>query len=250
MKIKEILDIPEKCFVGSSMSKTDFYNFAQLKSRDKKIFTESIDKITLVYTLQEENIRITPYKDKIREYTEVHIYNVSLKKMDKTDRIADIILRTIPYPMILVFEFENKIKLYVAHIKDHLADSEKITLEETISTNWININNLDNIDKKLFKSLQLENLSFSHFYKFYTDIVNNIIIYDVSKVVGRDLSPTVRLSPEEIKKIKDEIDRVDNEIKLKENQSKKETQINKQVDINIEIYKLKKEKEKLKKNLS
>ncbi|MDR2624033.1 MAG: DUF4391 domain-containing protein [Methanobrevibacter sp.] len=229
MKIKEILDVPEKCFVGTPMSKKDFYDHAQLKTRDIKIFTDIIDKITWVYALQEENIRITPYKDNLRDYTEVHVYNVSLKtykegKTDKSiDRIADIILRTIPYPMILVFQYQNEIKLHVSHIKEHLSDSTKITLEGSISTDWIDLDNLDEIDKKLFDSLKLENLNFSHFYKFYSDIVDNINIYNASKLVGRDLSVRMKLSPDEIKTIQDEIANKNREIELKRNQIRKET---------------------------
>jgi len=252
MKIKEILNIPEKCFVGTPMSKKDFYEYAQLKTRDKKIFTNIIDKITWVYALQEENIRITPFKDNIRDYTEVHLYNISLKtykegKTDKNiDRIADIILRTIPYPMILVFQFKNKIKIYVANIKDHLSDSSKITIEETISTNWIDLANLDKIDKKLFKSLQLENLSFSHFYKFYNDIIDNINIYNASKLVGRDLAINVNQSPDEIKAIYDEITDKNREIELRRAQIKKETQFNKRIEINIEIKEIENEIDGLK----
>jgi uncharacterized protein DUF4391 len=255
MKIKEILNIPEKCFVGTPMSKKDFYDYAQLKTRDKKIFTEIIDKIIWVYALQEETIRITPFKNSIRDYTEVHVYNVSLKtyeegKTDKSiDRIADIILRTIPYPMILVFEFKNKIKLYFAHTREHLSDSSKITLEEIISTDWIDLDNLDEIDKKLFELLKLENLSFSHFYKFYSDIVDNINIYNGSKLVGRDLTISVKLSPDEIKAIQDEIDSKNREIELKKNQLKEESQFNKQVEKNVEINKLKEDKKNLKQKL-
>ncbi|MDR0911678.1 MAG: DUF4391 domain-containing protein [Methanobrevibacter sp.] len=247
MKIKEILNIPKKCFVGTPMSKKDFYDFAQLKTRDIKIFTDIIDKITWVYALQEENIRITPFKDSIREYTEVHVYDVSLKtyKEEKTDknidRIADIILRTIPYPIILVFEYQNKIKLYVSHIKEHLSDSTKIKLEGPISTNWINLDNLDKIDEKLVDSLKLENLSFSHFYRFYSDIVDNINIYNGSKLVGRDLSLTVKLSPDEIKAIQEEIASKNKEIELKKNHIKKETQFNRKIEINIEIKGIEKE---------
>lgn len=256
MKIKEILNIPEKCFVGTPMSKKDFYDYAKLKTRDIKLFTDVIDKITWVYALQEENIRITPFKDSIRDYIEVHIYNISLKdykegKTDKNiDRIADIILKTIPYPMILIFEFKSKIKLYVAHIRDHLSDSTKITLEEIISTNWIDLANLDEIDNNLFESLQLENLSFSHFYKFYSDIVDNINIYNASKLVGRDLAINVKLSPNEIKAIYDEIADKNREIELRKNQLKKESQFNKQIEINVEINVLKEEVEGLKEKLT
>ncbi|KZX16418.1 DUF4391 domain-containing protein [Methanobrevibacter curvatus] len=245
MKINEIFNIPKECEVGSKIPKKQFYENANLKTRDKSIFTDNIHKILWCYSLKEENIRITEYKDSIRDYKEVEIFHVSLKKADKINRIADVILRTITYPTLIIFQFNNKIQLFVAHKKEHLSDSSKVTLEEIISTEWIDLENLDNIDKKLFESLQLENLSFSNFYKFYSDIVDNINVYNASKAVGRDLALGVKLSPDEIKEIKDEIDRINDEISLKRNQSKKETQFNKQMEFNIEIHNLQEEIKKL-----
>ena len=95
MKIEEILKIRNECIVGNFIPKTQFYEFGGLKSRDKAIFTDDIKKIHWCYSLREDNIRITPYKDKIRDYKEVEIIKVSLKKevtMGKIERIADIIL--------------------------------------------------------------------------------------------------------------------------------------------------------------
>jgi len=155
--------------------------------------------------------------------------------MGKIERIADIILRTIPYPSVLIFEIEKNILLALSHKQEHKSDSTKTTLEDLILTNWIDLANLDEIDKKLFESLNIKNLSFSHFYRFYSDIVDNINIYNGSKLVEKDLTVSVKLSPDEIKIIHEEIANKSKEIELKRNQIKKETQFNKQVEINIKI---------------
>ena len=165
--------------------------------------------------------------------------------MGKIERIADIILRTIPYPSVLIFEIEKNILLALSHKQEHKSDSTKTTLEDLILTNWIDLDNLDEIDEKLFDSLNINNLSFSHFYKFYSEIVDNINIFNGSKLVKRDLSVSIKLSPDEIKAIQEEIVSKNNEIKLKRNLIKKETQFNKVVEINIEIKEVEKEIEEL-----
>lgn len=241
--IKNILNIPKECEFDNIIAKDNF----ELKARDQKIFTENIERIKLIYSLKEENIRIKPYKDTEREYLEVQVINITLKKDAKLDRIADIVLRAIPYPIILSFEFKNKVRLFVSHQKESLIDTTKITLEEIISTNWIDPENTDEIDKKLFKSLQIENLNYSNFYKFYNDIVTSLIVYNSSKYVGKDLT---NLSIEKIKEIQDEIDIIDNEIAKKRAEIKKETQFNKELEINMKIHNLRLKKEELEKQLT
>ena len=64
------------------------------------------------------------------------------------------------------------------------------------------------------------------------------------------MSVSAKLSPEEIKAIQEEIESKSKEIELKRNQIKKETQFNKQVDINVEINGLREEIKELESELS
>ncbi|MDL2246998.1 DUF4391 domain-containing protein, partial [Methanobrevibacter sp. OttesenSCG-928-K11] len=193
--IENFLDFPDKCSLGNFIPKNSFYENNILNSKDKKIFTENIEKITWLYSFKEENINIAPFEDDTRKYNEIELINVLLKQDKKENQIAEIILKGIPYPMLLVFEFNGKVKLFVSHIREHLSDSTKIILEDIISTNWIDLDNLDNIDKKLFESLKIENLSFSNFYKFYNDILGAVIIYNGSRTVNRDVAISTKLNP-------------------------------------------------------
>ncbi|MDR0911744.1 MAG: DUF4391 domain-containing protein [Methanobrevibacter sp.] len=258
MEIKEIFNVPDSCSVGTFIPKKQFYEFQELNNRDRNIFIELIEKINWLYTLKEKNIRISPYTNKNRDYCEVEIIQIMLKENKnitnkKIERIADIILRGILYPLVLIFQInknnETNIKIAVSHIKNHLSDSSKITLDGIIFTNWIDLENLDEIDLNLFNSLNIENLSFSHFYKFYSDIVDNIIIYNASKNLEKQLDVHLKDS-KEVKDIYDEINDLNREIKLKKNQITNETQFNRQVEINIEINDLKNEIKSLKVKLS
>ena len=97
-------------------------------------------------------MNIKPFKDEIREYNEIEFINVLLKVPYKIKRIADIIMRTIPYPIVLTFENENKIRIFTGHQSTNLSDSSKNTIDEFIFTDWIDLNNLDDNDQRLFKS--------------------------------------------------------------------------------------------------
>lgn len=225
--IEELLTIPDECKVNDIIAKDVIFSEGGLKSSDKKIFTNYVKQIRWLYSLNKENIGIDSYTDEVKDYLEVEIINIVLKEDKKLNRIADIVMRVIPYPMVLVFEFRDNIQLFVSHQSESLVDSSKITLDEIISTDWILFDDMDEIDE----NLKLNNLDYSNFYKFYDSIIQNIIKYNGSKSVGHE----VNLSVEEIKRINDEIASLESEIKTKKAAIKKETQFNRKVELNIEI---------------
>ena len=130
------LNIPDSCYIGSTIYKKLFYQNANMSSSDKSLFTDVINKIVWLYCLKPETINIPAYKDEIREYPEIEVIEVILNKEYGLNRIAEIIMRTIPYPMLLIFKLEDKIRFYVAHQRTSQSDSSKNTIEEFISTDW------------------------------------------------------------------------------------------------------------------
>ena len=131
------LNIPDSCFIGSTIYKKLFYENANLSSSDKYLFSDIIDKIVWLYCLKPETINVQAYMDEVREYPEIEVIEVIVNKDYGLNRIAEIIMRTIPYPMLLIFKLEDKIRFYVAHQRTSQSDSSKNTIEEFIATDWL-----------------------------------------------------------------------------------------------------------------
>ncbi|MDZ4171401.1 MAG: DUF4391 domain-containing protein [Methanobacteriaceae archaeon] len=241
-QIKEFLDIPASCDVNNVIFKKLLYEKMELKKADRDILTKYVDKILWCYSLKENNINIKKFKDEKLEYDEIEFINVYLKAPNKLKRLADIIMRIIPYPMLLSFEYGNEIRIFTGHQRISLADNSKNTIEEYIYTDWIDLNNLDEIDKELFEGLKLQNLSFTNFYSFYNDIIGAIIKYNTSKLSG---GSSIVLPIDEMKNIYDEIKAIDYEIDILRSQIQKETQFNRMVELNMEIKRLKDNREEL-----
>jgi len=239
--ISEYMDIPPKCELGRTIFKKLFFENAKLNRADKELFIRHVEKIKWNYCLKPTNINIKPFKDDIREYSEVEFITVKIKFPDKTKRLAEIIMRSIPYPIVLIFENNNKIQFFTAHQRINLADSSKNTIEEFIFTEWIYLDNLDEQDKKLFESLNIKNLSFTNFYTFYNDIADNIIKYNGSKLVNKDIEH----DSDKIKEVHDAIKDINTKIELIKSKIKKETQFNRQMEMNMQIKELEEKKEQM-----
>lgn len=234
MENYEFFNIPRSCEVKNTIFKKLFYENAGLSAADKTLFTDSISKITWLYCLKPETINIQPYKDDTREYEEVEIIEVELDKEKRTDRIAEIVMRNIPYPTVLVFRLHQKIKLYVAHQRNSLSDNSKNAIEELVSTEWV-----DN-DSVLLEKLDIMQMRFTNFYALYSDIVDIMSIYNLSEIMATDENITGAEARELSAKIED----IEQDIASLRAKLKKESQFNRKMELNIEIKRLEQLKNK------
>lgn len=253
--IEDILEVPRDCIVDSVIPKKDVFEAADLNNKDKRIFIDLVKQIKWCYNFTEENIRIEKYVDEIRRYDEVELINITLKydnvhkidigkfkEDDKIDRIADIVMRFIPYPIILTIQYDNELKFYAAHIRESKADSEKIVIDgKILFTNWMNVDNLNEIEDDFISKIQFNNLNRTDFYKFYNTYFEAVVQHDGAIIAGG----TVNLSVDEIKKIYDEISILDLKIKEIEKEISEENNFNDKIELNIKAHRLKEEKEML-----
>lgn len=253
--IEDILEVPTNCVVDSVIPKKEVFEAADLKNKDKRIFTDLIKQIKWCYNFTEDNIRVEKYVDEKRRYDEVELININLKydnvhkidvgkfkEDDKIDRIADIVMRFIPYPIILTMQYDNELKFYTAHIRESKADYDKIVIDgKILSTNWMNIDNLSEIEDDFISKIQFDNLDRTDFYSFYNSYFEAIVQHDGAIMAGG----TVNLSVEEIRRIYDEIYVLDLKIKEVEKEISQEDNFNAKMDLNIKTHEFKQEKEKL-----
>lgn len=261
MLIEEILDMPKDTVIGSVIPKKTLFEATEINKSDKDVFTKFVKQMNWCYKINDESLRVVPYRDDEREYLEMEVFNILLKEETfevyfhntgnyhrydaKLDRIADIILRFIPYPILIAFQFKNEVKLYGSHIKESLTDFDKITLDEIINTNWINFDDLTEFDEELFDNLKLNNLDFANVFTFYDSILTAIIRYNGSKEIGQK----VELSSEEIQEIMNQIKVIDRQIFELKAKIKKENNFNKQFELSIQIKELEMDKKILQDDL-
>ena len=218
--------------VGSTIFKKLFYENANLSSGDKSLLADVIHKVEWVYCLKPETINIPAYKDEVREYPEIEVIEVVVNKDYKLQRVAEIIMRAIPYPMLLIFKHEDKKRFFVAHQRTSQSDSSKNTIEEFVTTDWLAG------DSPLFARLDIKQMRFTNLYTLYSDIVDAISIYNLSAI-----TPTTGdLTGAEARKLLAMVEEIDREIDSLRSKLRKETQFNRRMELNIEIKKLERRK--------
>lgn len=230
MDIYNKLNIPDECRINRTVFKKMFYDNAVISKGDKDLFIDSIDKITWIYCLNQDNMNIPAYVTEEREYLEMEIIEVTLSENKGIKRIAEIIMRAIPYPMLLIFSFEGKYQLWAAHQRFSLADNSKVTLEEPIFTEWQEKNSI------LWDRLNISKLRYTNFYDMYSDLIDAIAVFNVIKLTDKEING------EDARKLLRRNAEIDSQIAALRAELKKATEFNRKMEINMKIKKLEKER--------
>lgn len=231
------LDIPEDCLLNKRVFKKLFEENTRLDVTDKKSLKDDVQEIRWLYTLKPTTINIPPYADEQRDYPEVAVLLVTLSMPTRYKRIAAFMQRAIPYPLLLLFSHEESIAVSLADKRLNQADKEKLVIENSFDTEWIDLGNPTAIQHQFLGDLSIKNLSFLHFYAFYQDFCARIVALNCASYsgwyvvkLGEEASPQNRLQRlREVQKLEQ------TQAELR-NRLKKETQMARQVAINSDIH--------------
>jgi len=230
--------IPQSCHLGKRVYKKLFFENAQLGVTDKKAFQEDIDSVTWQYTLKPNTIPVSPYEDQEREYLEIAVLQVNLRENRRYKRIAEVIHRAIPYPLALIFIHENAVAVCLAHKRFSQAEREKIVVDEFFFTDWIDPNVSTNGEAEFLGSLNFEQLPQTDFFSLYSGLVDRVIALDCARLTGHFRLESAADRQYRRRKRLQACHQLEQQIAEHKNMIKKETQFNRQVELNTKLKQL------------
>lgn len=233
----EKLSFPETAFLGSRIPKKQFLENDSIASKDKKLFKENIKSIFWEFTLKSSTCAILPYTDAEREYPEIAVLKVELSGPKNLKRIAEVIHRAIPYPMLIIFWYDQgNFALSIAPKRLSLAEKGAFVAERILTTEWLDVDCLKDFEKEFVDSLAWRNQSLLNFGTFYDSWLDRFISYDCAKISGNFKIASHEDRQKNLARCRDL------EIKISEcRQELKKSAFNKQVELNTQIKKLENE---------
>ena len=134
----------------------------------------------------------------------------------------------------------------VASKRINQADISRLTTDEYLYSEWIDLHHPTDAQKAFLESLKVNRLSFENFYRFYADISScSIVALEAASLgVGFSTADTSQKKP-----IVDKINKLNEQIRSLRNAIKKESQFNAKVRLNMQVKKLHEKIEGLKRSL-
>lgn len=230
MNIYSAMQLPSAARIDRVVAKKQFYE-GGLSAADKKLF-DHVEKIYWRYALKTENSFIQPFVDEERDYPEIEVMEIILREDKQLKRLAEIIFRSIPYPMLLLFFLGEKVQLWLGKLRKNQADSSRMTLTATEQTDWL----MEESDFWETVSLsKIPAMNFCALYEAWFDAVSKNKLVNVGVVAAS-------LSGDAARDTWERLAAIDKEIASLRSQIKRENQFNRKLELNTRLQAFKREK--------
>lgn len=245
--INEFLGLPKSCLVSTRMPKkvfTDNTEF-ELKKEEKDILKEDIESIYFEYSLKPQLLNIPIYEDDNIRYEEIEIFKVKINNENKYSKVCELIQKYVQYPMLIIVENNNSIRINVTTKKINKVDNSKLVIDEMIYTDWINKDELKEKEIAFLESLSINNFNTNNLFTVYEGYLNSIRSFLAAKYRDEFEIKSISEVSNDIE-ILDKIINLENQVINLRNNIKKETNMGAKVELNVKIKKIEKEIESLK----
>lgn len=238
-KFMEVFNVQKEYILNQTIFKKHFYEAEKLKKSEKNLIKNNIDSLKLITLLKPEIIKIPSYKDENVKYLEIALIEVVLSKDDKLKEITEIVNKSIQYPIVLFFKYEDKLSISLCEKR-----IDKLVGDNNIIEDILIIEDIEEYLKVEDYHISLMYLDNINLYKYYIDLYSKSYALKLSK----DLDIYEEILEKdflEIRNIYERLNGINNRIITLRNKIKEEDTINRRIELNIDLKKEEKQKEKL-----
>lgn len=224
------LALPSACLVTHRITKKLLLENAAGTPADKRLIQTEVAEIQWLAALKPSTIGVPSYSDDEREYLEIAVVSVRINRAGSANKVATLLHRAIPYPLVLLIESTDGVALSFAHKRWAQNEQGKVVLDGDI------VNTLAHAEPA--QALSLAKQPQTNLYALYQGWMDTITHCQIEQLTGR--RPQTISDRAALKRIQ----ALDAQMVSLRVSASKEKQIAKQVASNLEITKLKQQYQK------
>lgn len=223
--MENILAFPASTIVDKTVPKTAFYKNLEVNGKMKQHFVEDVAQIRWEYKLAPSNLNVSDGK----QVHEIVVFMVGLKSKDCPIDVFTFIDKYMPRHVVFILEYQGEYRLLLNYKEPADPEGSTFRIIQSFTTSWMS--NLSDL------SLTLEGNNMDAIYEHFAGIISGF---------GTN-------SHEATQRIIELEELITKKSRYAESLQKKirtEKQFNRQMELNGEARKIKREIEKMKKELS
>lgn len=118
-------------------------------------------------------------------------------------------------------------------------------MEELNTTNWIDLENLDEDTEKFLNSISLSSLDYTNFFKFYKSMHDSLYLFNNLDITGQ-FSEDSEIRKRDRAEVVQEINALEKEFDILVKKLKKESSMSNKIKLNVEATELRRKIDDLK----
>ena len=231
----EALTLPPESRVDQRVPKKLLVENGVPTAADKRQINEGIEELMWLAALKPTTIGVLEYRDECREYLEIAVLSLTLRETAKAGRVVELIHRAIPYPVFLVAQQSESATLSLAHKRWSQGEAEKMVLDDAVTSCEL----VQHPTVPAFlASLSLATQPRASLMTLYQGWIDCLQAFQAACITGRFVPPTDSKTSSDRRNALTEHDRLTREMTTLRAKAQRESQVNRRVEINLEIKRL------------
>ena len=249
LAVIDALGLPPEARVDARVPKKLLVEQGAQTAADERAIQEGIDELQWLAACKPATIGVPSFADDIREYLEIAVVGCAFRPGAKAARLIELIHRAIPYPAVLITSDGDGIAVSVAHKRHAQNEAGKVVIERVVSVGGVQGGGVNAPGQAFFGSLALARQPRRDLWTLYEGWLTRIEALNAARLNGAftasdDAAVIVRR-----REALDAHSRLTREIIGLRAKANREKQLNRRVDLNLEIQRLEAEIATHKKNL-
>ena len=231
----DALALPADACVNQRVPKKLLLEQGAPTAADKRQIQDGLEELFWVAALKPTNIAVPEFRDDVREYLEIAVLTATLRSAGKPTRLLELIHRAIPYPVVLIAAHSSAVNLSLAHKRWSQGERGEIVIEDVQSTTAFDPDAPTAVEASFLASLSISSLPSRDLFALYQGWLDRVTGLKAAQIIGV-FAPSD--SPDRASTLGENLGthaRLQREIAALRAQAEKERQLNRRVELNIEI---------------
>jgi hypothetical protein len=249
LAIVDALGLPPEARVDARVPKKLLVEQGAPTSADKRAIQDGIDELQWLAACKSTTIGVPAFTDEAREYLEIAVVACAFRPGAKAARLIELIHRAIPYPVVLITLDSDGITVSVAHKRHAQNEAGKVVIERIVSVAALQAEQLKPEEQAFLQSLALAWQPRRDLCTLYEGWLARIEALNAARLNGAFTATDDAASIERRRDALEAHSRLTREIIGLRARATREKQLNRRVDLNLEIQRLEADLATHKKNL-
>lgn len=229
----QALGLPDATRVDQRVPKKLLAEHGAATVADKRQVQDGVDEVLWLASLKPHLIGVPAFKDAQREYLEVAVLSLKLKPGAKPSRLAELLHRAVPYPVLLLTSSDLGASLSLAHIRASQNEADKTVLDGSVLS--VLLPEAEH-GADFYAAVALAKQPQSDLYALYQGWLDTASALDIAQETGRFLPSLTREQAAARQAALQDCRQLQAQIAQLRSQADKERQMPRQVALNQEIH--------------
>ena len=232
------LALPAGAIVDRRVPKTLLIENGAPTAADKRRIREGVEEIRWLAALKPTTVGVAEYRDAVREYLEIAVLMLKLRSVARPGRLIELVHRAVPYPVLLITWQGDAPAISLAHKRWSQGEAGKTVIEGAVVSAPLGDGCAIKLTVAFCDALAMDRQPTSTLYALYQGWINTVQALRTASVTGRFLMPTSEMEANDRAAALEEYLHLESRIAVLRSSARKEKQIARQVDINLELKRL------------